>query len=450
MHMVENPFFHRGPIRDPAHFYNRQTEVKRVLEMLGKGQSVSITGSRKIGKTSLLFHLSRPEVLQRHGLDPARYVVVYFNCEGLGRLKLEEFYALILEEIAGRASQRGVQLVHPERPIPYLEFEGALRRVFDRNLRLALLLDEFELLGENRDLRKELLPGLRALVTKFSIAYLTVSRRQLAAFTEDDYSPFFNIFVPLKMRLFDAWESRELIEKSLAKAGATFPPAAIGRILELGGGHPFFLQVAGYWALELQATKGAPLESKDFRILAQTVRGQVESHFEYYWSHLTPRERYVLAALPLTQSEEAYREELDALACLCLIVREGGRYRYFSPLFRDFVRRQKVGGLLQAGPFVLSMAHRRALLHGNPLPLSARQFALLSYFMERQGQVVGNEELDREVISTSPEEQQEYEYLGDERLKAAIKGLRRALGDEADCIVNKRGVGYLLQIRAED
>jgi len=447
--MTENPFFHRGPIRDPAYFYNRKTEIKRALEMLGKGQSVSVIGPRKIGKTSLLFNISCPEVLQQHGLNPTSHLVVYFNCEGLGDIKLEEFYTLILEEIATRADQQGVPLANPERPISYLEFERALRKAFDQKLRLALLLDEFELLGENQDLGTELLSGLRALATKFDIAYLTVSQRPLAAFT-DYHSPFFNIFLPLKIRFFNKVESRELIEKSLAKAGAMFSPEAINYILELGGGHPFFLQVAGYWALELQATKGPPLESRDFRILAQTVRSQIESHFEYYWRHLTPQEQYVLATLPFIQSEETYREHLEALACLCLIVKDDGRYRYFSPLFHDFVRRQKVENLLQAGPFVLTLPHQRVLLREEPLSLSTRQFALLSYLMGRQGQVVSNEELDREVISTSPEEQRKYEYLGDERLKSAIRGLRQALGDEADCIVNKRGVGYMFKLQVED
>jgi DNA-binding winged helix-turn-helix (wHTH) protein len=447
--MIENPFFHRGPIRDPAYFYNRTKEIKRTLEMLGKGQSVSVIGPRKIGKTSLLFHILRPEVVQQHGLDPTSHLTVYFNCEGLGSLKLEDLYALILEEMAGQAAQQGIHLAGPERPISYLEFERVLRGAFNQKLKLALLLDEFELLGENLDLGTEFLSGLRALATKFDIAYLTVSRRPLAAFTEY-HSPFFNIFLPLKMGLFDKLESRELIEKSLTKVGATFPLDAVNHILELGGGHPFFLQVVGYWALELQATKGAPLKSKDFHILAQTVRGQVESHFEYYWRHLTPQEQYVLAALPFTQSEEIYREQLEALACLCLIAKENGRYRYFSPLFRDFVRRQKVENLLQAGPFVLALPHQRALLREKPLPLNAKQFSLLRYLMERQGQVASNRELDREVMWTSPEERQEYEYLGDERLKSAIRGLRKALGDEADCIVNRRGVGYMFQIPAEE
>jgi DNA-binding winged helix-turn-helix (wHTH) protein len=448
--MIENPFFHRGPIRDPVYFYNRKKEVRRALEMLSRGQSVSVTGPRKIGKTSLLFQISRADVMQQHGLDPARYLLVYFNCEGLGNLKLEEFYTLALGEVVSQATRRGYHFTVPERPISYQEFGNALRKAFDQKLILALLLDEFELLSKNSNLGTELLSGLRALATRFDISYLTVSHRSLAEFTKEDHSPFFNIFVPLKLGFFDESESRGLIEEALTKVGATFHPDTIEYILELGGGHPFFLQVAGYWALELQITKGIPLESRDFRILAQTVRGEVESHFEYYWNHLRPQERYILAALPLTQDEKRYQEQLEALGCLCLIVKEEDRYRYFSPLLRDFVRRQKVGNLLQAGPFVLELSQQQALLHEEPLSLNPKQFALLSYLMEREGQVVSNRELDQEVMWASPEERQKYEYLGDERLKSAIKGLRKALGDEAECIVNKRGVGYMFQSAVEE
>ncbi len=444
--MIENPFFHRGPIRDPAYFCNRKKEVRRALEMLSKGQSVSVTGPRKIGKTSLLFHISHPEVMQQHGLDPAHHLLVYFNCEGLGNLKLEEFYTLVLEEVAGRAAQQGCNFTIPERPISYQEFERALHKIFNQQLKLALLLDEFELLSKNRNLGMEFLSGLRALPTKFDIAYLIVSYWPLPAFTKEEHSPFFNIFLPLKLGLFDESESRELIEESLRKAEAAFHRQTIDYILELGGGHPFFLQVAGYWALELQTTKGTPLESKDFHILAHTMRGQVESHFEYYWKQLTSQEQYILAALPFTQSEAKYQEQLEALACLCLIAKEGNRYRYFSPLFRDFVRHQKVENLLQSGPFVLALPQQQAMLREESLPLNAKQFALLSYLMEREGQVVSNRELDQEVMRAWPEEQQEYEYLGDERLRSAIKRLRKALGDGADCIINKRGIGYMFQL----
>jgi DNA-binding winged helix-turn-helix (wHTH) protein len=447
--MIENPFFHHGPIRNPDYFYNRAKEVKRTLEMLSQGQSVSVIGPRKIGKTSLLFHISRAEVMRQHGLDPNYHLLVYFTCEGMGDLTLQEFYTLILEEVANRAAQYGYHLSIPERPVSYQEFERAIREAFDQKLRLVLLLDEFEQLSNNPNLGVDLLSGLRALATEFDIAYLTVSRRPLATFTED-HSPFFNIFLPLQLGLFNESESRELVERSLKKTDTKFPPKILDYILELGGGHPFFLQMVCYWALELQNTKKAPLESKDLHILVHTVRGQIESHFEYYWKHLTSPEQYVLAALPFTRNDRRYQEQLKALACLCLIVQEDNRYRYFSPLFRDFVRCQKVENLLQAAPFVLVLPHQQALRHEAPLPLSAKQFALLSYLMQRQGQVVSNRELDHEVMWASPEEQEKYEYLGDERLKSAIKGLRKALGSEADCIVNRRGVGYMFQPPVEE
>jgi DNA-binding winged helix-turn-helix (wHTH) protein len=183
----------------------------------------------------------------------------------------------------------------------------------------------------------------------------------------------------------------------------------------------------------------------------------------YYWGHLSDRERYVLAALAFTQNEDQYREELDALASDCLVASQslwpsggdepngripvrpmGGTYYYFSPLFRDFVRRQEVEGLLQAGPFVLDVANQRALCRETFLSLSASQYALLAYMIERHGQVIASQELDREVLGTPGEL---YEYLTDERLKSAIKGLRRVLGDDAACIENKRGIGYVFRVR---
>jgi DNA-binding winged helix-turn-helix (wHTH) protein len=288
-----------------------------------------------------------------------------------------------------------------------------------------------------------------------------------------DYSPFFNIFCPVRLCLFDEGASRDLIVGYLHKAEASFSPAILDSVLTLGGGHPFFLQVAGYWALELQEARGRLLESRDIALLEHSIRGQIESHLAYYWGHLSDVERYVLAALPFTQEEGRYREELDALSSDCLVVTQsplaggyrrgddgsqgadeavgagltsewGLEYRYFSPLFRDFVRRQKVQGLLQAGPFVLDLASQRLLCREEPLALSVSQYALLAYLVQRHGQVISSQELDREVLGT-PEEA--YEYLTDERLKSAIKGLRRILGEDAVCIENKRGIGYVFRAR---
>ena len=447
--MTENPFFHRGPIHDPDYFYNREAEVKQVLEMVHKRQSVAIVGPRKIGKTSLLLYISHPEVAQRV-LGQDRYLFMYFSCESVGDLGLEGLFALILGQVTDGAARLGYHLPIPERPVSFLDFRQVLRGISgrDKELNVVLLLDEFELLTRNRELSERLFPGLRALAQESVVTYLVVSQRPLTQCT-DEYSPFFNIFSQLPLPLCHTSGGQQLIERTLSKVGGSFLPETYDGILELGGGHPFFLQVVGYWALELQTTKGAPLSREDFRTLTRKVQSEVEGHLKYSWSHLAPDEQYVLTALPVAQNEVAYQEQLKALSALCLIVKEGERYRYFSPLFRDFVRRQKVPNILQAGPFVLVLPLQRALLREKPLPLSPRLFAFLSYLVEHPGRVVSNEELDREVLAL-PEERQQYQYMGDDRLKSTIRELRRALGEEADRIVNKWGVGYTLEIQPEE
>jgi DNA-binding winged helix-turn-helix (wHTH) protein len=448
--LIENPFFNRGAIQDPEYFYDRRRQTRRALRMLSKRQCVSVIGPRKIGKTSLLFHLCRTEVMREHGLDPSKYVMVYVNCEDLGHLGRAELYALLLGEIADQVKKHGCAVRVPERPVTHLEFERAVGTVFEQGLNLVLLFDEFELLSENPNLGGAFFSSLRALPTRYGLAYITSSRRPLLGLPQTvDYSPFFNIFVPLKLGLLSETASREVIETSLAKARVSLSPATIESVLEFGGGHPFFLQVAGYWALELQETKGAPLESRDGALLRQSIRGQVESHFDYYWGHLSETDRFVLAALPLTQQEARYREEMELLESMCLVTPSSrspdGRARYFSPLFHDYVRRQPVDGLLQAGAFVLDLDNGRVMQHENLLALSGSQHALFTYLMQRQGQVISSQELDREALSVPGEP---YEYLSDERLKSAIKGLRRALGKDAACIENRRGIGYVFRVRS--
>jgi DNA-binding response OmpR family regulator len=58
------------------------------------------------------------------------------------------------------------------------------------------------------------------------------------------------------------------------------------------------------------------------------------------------------------------------------------------------------------------------------------------HLIKEAGQVITPEELERAVWGE--------EYIEDpERLKSVIKGLRRALGEEAERLENVRGVGYM-------
>jgi DNA-binding response OmpR family regulator len=170
----------------------------------------------------------------------------------------------------------------------------------------------------------------------------------------------------------------------------------------------------------------------------EMVNTQSAGHFKSYWKKLDAQEQYILAALPLVWEDLGCQETIDRLRYQCLITQRDGSYKYFSPLFEDFVRRQEVRGLLQVGSLVVDRRRGEVLLHGKPLTLSPTCYALLTCLMQQAGQVLTSEELWKAAWSDQP-------YESDQQVKSSIRSLRKALGDEADCIVNRRGVGYMFQ-----
>jgi len=162
----------------------------------------------------------------------------------------------------------------------------------------------------------------------------------------------------------------------------------------------------------------------------------VTEHYDYYWRNLSDEEQRVLATLPASQ--DGRPDIVHRLEQACLIRRhaDGDSYDYLSPAFRDFAQVQPISGLLQAGPLAIDKNQRQALLRGHLLNLTATQYTLLLHLVEQAGQVVTTEALEQAVWGD--------EYIEDpERLKSVIKGLRRALGEEAARLENVRGVGYV-------
>ncbi len=437
--MGSNPFYHTGPIRQREHFYNREREVTWAIDRLRHLQSLSITGPRKIGKTSLLFHLR-----DEPGLDPSQHVFVYVNCEGLGSLRQVEMYELLFEEILEELNGRRAASEMPavSRPITFYQIKRFVRWVSRQGLSLILALDEFEWVSGNEHLDIDFFSSLRAL--SHYVTFVTTSRQPLLNLPHNDlYSPFFNIFARLPLGLFTPTDSRGLIESYLAKADLDLAPETIDLTLELGGGHPFFLQVAGYYAYELRLMAGRALDEHDYPLLKEHARLQMDQHFQYIWDHLDPVQRYALAALPLTQEASHLKTSFDQLAEQGVVVPHRDGWRIFSPLFREFVCGQSVENVLNVGPFLLELDQKQALLRGYPLDLSPSQFTLLAYLMQHRDRVVTHSELDQEISQLHTPPPDPKPDPDTERVKSIIKHLRKALGDDDQCIVTVRGVGYV-------
>jgi hypothetical protein len=426
-----NPFFHRGPVREAAYFFGRTREIAFAADLLRQGQSLAVSGPRRIGKTSLLFHLAQPEVSAAHGLGPEATTWVYLDGGMLDGLDEEWLYGAVDRALGGDADA-----------VPYGRFVERLRDLAARPgaSRLILALDEFELIAANPRLGPALFNRLRGLTTQYPLQFITAARDPLWQLTfahrETLSSPFFNIFAPLPLGLFSEAEAGALLSTLSARGRrAGFAAETVAFILELAGPHPLFLQVAAYrtfGALGGQVGKKLTDEVKaDIR--AQAL-ADLEPHLSYYWDNLDTEAQYTLAALPLLERDV----RTDAMVHLetAGLVRAGD---YLGRALEAFVRRQKVEGLQQAGTFLMDTRRGLAAVGGQPVHLTPTEYAALRLFIEHPGRVLTPEDIEAALwpgeISPDPE-----------RARGVVKKLRAALGSGGEAIVNRRGQGYLLTL----
>lgn len=108
---------------------------------------------------------------------------------------------------------------------------------------------------------------------------------------------------------------------------------------------------------------------------------------------------------------------------------------------RALLRRSAVerGEWLEAGPLSLDDSHSQVLFKGNPLPLSARETAVLALLMRRAGRVVSKEAL---LEHMAPDEGD----IGDNAVEVYVHRVRKKLEPTGVAIRTLRGLGYLLDI----
>lgn len=91
--------------------------------------------------------------------------------------------------------------------------------------------------------------------------------------------------------------------------------------------------------------------------------------------------------------------------------------------------------LYTAGELALSVEKHEVVVHGAPVLLTLKEFALLHLLFEHRGSVMTRDRILREVWG--------YEFDGENRtVDVHVRTLRQKLGDQADVIETVRGVGY--------
>ncbi|WP_420630170.1 protein kinase domain-containing protein [Candidatus Leptofilum sp.] len=341
---MKNPYISRGPIQDKSLFFGRHYILQEIGNFLQGNQSVSVVGPRKIGKTSLFFHLLRPETVASLNFEH-QYLFVYLDCEVLGDSNHQEIFGIFASEMEIALEEQGFEveptleraIAHPTR----ISFETAVRKLNRRGIRIVIILDEFERLSANPKLNVNFFNALRSAAGRFQLIYLTASTKPLIQLTyvqnqqEILSSPFFNIFAQLHLGLFSREEAFQLINTPAQEAGNPFTAEMASNIYQLAGGHPFVLQIVSFFAF-----------SNDDEQLEERIWQELLAHYEYYWRNLSLLEQSTLLRLSqLIASEEqntTIASTLRDLTKKCLIVELAGRHEYFSKSWQLYVSRQQM------------------------------------------------------------------------------------------------------------
>jgi two-component system response regulator QseB len=108
-----------------------------------------------------------------------------------------------------------------------------------------------------------------------------------------------------------------------------------------------------------------------------------------------------------------------------------------SARVRALLRRQvgRAEPLLRHGNLTLDPATRAATLNGEPINLSAREFAVLGALLERPGAILSRAQLEQRLYGWGEE-------VESNAVEVHIHNLRKKLG--TDFIRNVRGLGYTL------
>lgn len=188
--MQYNPFTVRGAIQNPDHFIGRKAELDHILTRLLSMQSCSVVGERRIGKSSLLYHLFQTGN-KRLANDSFRFV--YIELADASSHTVVDFLKNVLYEL-----QLPDDAINDEnKPNRNLvAFDREIRSLVDQGVQVVLCLDEFEALFLNpAEFNDGFFNHLRSMVNMRRLAVVTASREPLEVYAVQEKltSPFFNL-----------------------------------------------------------------------------------------------------------------------------------------------------------------------------------------------------------------------------------------------------------------
>jgi hypothetical protein len=227
-------------------FFGRRKLLARILNVLHHN-SLLITGERRIGKTTLLYHLRL--ALQADDQTGYRFFPVQTDLQGVPE---EAFFHTIMSDIGEQLGLRpettgALRFRREEVRYDGRDFSHDLQRVVDElktrtplHVKLAMLIDEVDVLNEYSERVNQ---RLRSIFMKTFSEHLVaiMSGVGIKRLWTSEGSPWYNFFDEVELTAFTREEAEALIREPV-EGVFRYEAAAVESILEASDLKPYLTQ----------------------------------------------------------------------------------------------------------------------------------------------------------------------------------------------------------------
>jgi GTP pyrophosphokinase len=371
---VSNPYGLRPAVG--KQFYGREHEQRVIINHLSnphQNTAILLWGQRRIGKTSLLYHLS----------DALRdaFILVLVDMEGLQEASTTEFlYALMLaieKHLKSPGISRGERINVPNRqqvkkdPLGrFRAFMETVQQEMGSQVSLLIILDEFQHLVSLREegiSRNAIFGYLRSLVQHgVGVSFILSGGGLETRLTEQaSAAAFLNVIPAEPLRCLEPDAARALVSNGLHKV-VNCDKAAIDALLDATACHPYYLQLLCAYLFDHTQRDEWTHRRITLQLVLSTIHDWIrDSSYMQYFQHLweerktkdSKRNKLILSAIadprgtPLDVSDgylaatlagvipkAELEQALQNLRTLDILERHDSHYTIRVPLFARWLR----------------------------------------------------------------------------------------------------------------
>ena len=257
-----NPYISGEPVREPDMFFGRHDLLHKIVNGLHQN-SIMIYGERRIGKTTLLFHLA--QALRAAEDREWVFIPVLIDLEGTAE---KEFFYLLMENLRGVLRAYLPQMprlrfgASPVGEYTDRDFTADLRLLLEavksvvapRNVRVILLMDEMDVINGYSTIVQQQLRRIfmSSLAQNLGTVVAGIQIRKAWDRVE---SPWYNLFNELVVEPFPEEESRRLLFEPV-RGIYEWDAKAVDFVVQRAEGRPYRLQQYGLEAVNHMLVDG--------------------------------------------------------------------------------------------------------------------------------------------------------------------------------------------------